>query len=91
MTSPGSGFHIYMNGIRDRIGPADDGEWAYRESLIRAEWEKCHPGETFEDFMHRARFSKEDKGLLRDWMAAAARRAGQRPHDGAAPPPRMAA
>jgi hypothetical protein len=49
-------------------------ERAYLESLIRADYEKCHPDETLEDLKRRARFSKEDKGLLRDWMAVARRR-----------------
>lgn len=53
----------------------DDGERAYLESLIRADYERCHPDETIEDIKRRARFSKEDKGLLRDWMAVAAKRA----------------
>jgi hypothetical protein len=50
-------------------------ETAYRESLIRADYDRCHPGETFEDLKRRARFTKEDKGLLRQWMAVAAQRA----------------
>jgi len=49
------------------------GAWdrTYLESLIRADFERCHPGETLEDLKRRASFSKEDKGLLRDWMAVA--------------------
>lgn len=45
------------------------------ESLIREDFERCHPGETLEDLKRRAFFSKEDRGLLRDWMAVAAARA----------------
>ncbi|RXT42999.1 hypothetical protein [Bradyrhizobium betae] len=47
----------------------------YLESLIREDFERCHPGETLEDLKRRASFSKEDKGLLRDWMAVAEARA----------------
>ncbi|WP_249136571.1 hypothetical protein [Bradyrhizobium canariense] len=49
------------------------GAWVrtYLESLIREDFERCHPGETLEDLKRRASFSKEDKGLLRDWMAVA--------------------
>ncbi|MET4745572.1 hypothetical protein ABIF68_004090 [Bradyrhizobium japonicum] len=47
----------------------------YLESLIREDFERCHPGETLEDLQRRASFSKEDRGLLRDWMAVAAVRA----------------
>ncbi|MGY8669166.1 hypothetical protein Q3C01_43390 [Bradyrhizobium sp. UFLA05-109] len=55
--------------------PASEEERNYLESLIREDFERCHPGETLEDFKRRASFSKEDRGLLRDWMAIAARRA----------------
>lgn len=54
---------------------AGEGEREYLESLIRADYERCHPGETLDDIKHRARFSRADKGLLRDWMAVARRRA----------------
>ncbi|WP_247500510.1 hypothetical protein [Bradyrhizobium sp. 149] len=54
-------------------------EQSYLESLVRAEFERCHPDDTFEHLKRRAAFSKEDKGLLRDWMAIAkARAAAQR-------------
>ena len=42
------------------------------ESLIRRDYERCHPGDTLDDLKRRAAFSKEDRGLLRDWMAVAA-------------------
>jgi hypothetical protein len=50
-------------------------ETAHLESLIREDFERCHPGETLADLKRRASFSKEDRGLLRDWMAVAAARA----------------
>ena len=56
-------------------GDAAQAETAYLESLIRQDFERCHPGETLEDLKRRASFSKEDRGLLRDWMAVAASRA----------------
>ena len=52
-----------------------DEEVAYLEALIRQDFERCHPGETLDDLKRRASFSKEDRGLLRDWMAIAASRA----------------
>jgi hypothetical protein len=55
--------------------PTSEEERTYLESLIREDFERCHPGETLEDLKRRAAFSKEDKGLLRDWMNIAARRA----------------
>ncbi len=57
------------------VNPANQAERAHLESLIRKDFEQCHPGETLEDVKRRASFSKEDKGLLRDWMAVAAMRA----------------
>ena len=41
------------------------------ESWVRMEYERRHPGDSFEDLKRRARFSKEDKGLLREWLEAA--------------------
>lgn len=49
------------------------------ESRIRAEYERCHPQESFDDLKRRALFSKEDKGLLRQWLEAAAYRGRQEP------------
>ena len=58
-----------------QIEPLDDNARAYLESLIRSDYDSSHPDETLEDLKRRARFSKEDKGLLRDWMTLAAQRA----------------
>ncbi len=57
------------------VQPANEAERGYLESLIRGDFARCHPGETLDDVRRRAAFSKEDKGLLRDWMAIAAARA----------------
>ncbi len=61
------------------VRPASEAKRAYLESLIREDFERCHPGESLDDVRRRASFSKEDRGLLRDWMVVAARRvvAGQ--------------
>lgn len=64
-----------MRGRTTDRGSIGDRERAALESLIRADYERCHPGETLEDIKHRARFSKGDKGLLGDWMVVAAARA----------------
>lgn len=45
------------------------------EAFIRDDYERCHPDDTFDDLRRRARFAKEDKGLLADWMALAETRA----------------
>jgi hypothetical protein len=57
------------------LSSVSEEEAADLESLIRQDFELCHPGETLDDLKRRASFSKEDRGLLRDWMAIAARRA----------------
>lgn len=33
-------------------------------------YDRCHPGDTFSDLVHRSAFSKEDRRLLEDWLAA---------------------
>ena len=67
---------ISPNGLTRPIGPDDPQLWAYYESLVAADFSRTHPGDSFEGLKRRARFSKEDKGLLSDWMAIAAARAG---------------
>src|SRR5664280_1609825 len=44
------------------VCPASESERAYLESLIRADYERCHPGEALEDMKLRSAFSKEDRG-----------------------------
>jgi hypothetical protein len=51
---------------------------AYPVSLIREDFERCHPGETIEELKRRASFSSEDRGLLRDLMETVVRRAAER-------------
>lgn len=67
---------LYMsaNGVRRAIGPDDPEERARLETLAAEEYDRCHPDDSFEALMRRARFSKEDQGLLKDWLAAAAAR-----------------
>lgn len=43
------------------------------DALIRADYERCHPDDTFDDLKRQGRFSKEDKHLLREWRAVAKR------------------
>lgn len=57
------------------VDPVDDAERAYLESLIREDFARCHPNDSLDDMKRRSAFSKEDRGLLRDWMAVAAARA----------------
>ena len=47
------------------------------EALLRAEYERCHPDDTFDAFRQRAAFSKEDRMLLREWRAAIRARTAQ--------------
>jgi hypothetical protein len=55
-----------------------DAERAALESLVRPDYERYHPDDTWEDLKRRAAFTKEDKGLLRDWMTLAAQQARAR-------------
>lgn len=57
------------------VDPVDDAERVYLEALIREDFARCHPGDSLDDMKRRSAFSKEDRGLLRDWMAVAAARA----------------
>jgi len=63
-------------------GPRSPDEEAELAALVRADYERCHPEDTFDDLRRRAAFSKADKGLLRDWLAVAARRLGTGPQAG---------
>ncbi len=40
------------------------------EDLLRAEYERCHPDDDFDELRRRAAFSKEDRMLLQEWRAA---------------------
>lgn len=60
---------------QDFVPPRDEAERAYLESLVREDYARCHPGETLDDMKRRASFSKEDRGLYRDWLTIAAQRA----------------
>lgn len=44
------------------------------ESLVSRDYDRCHPDDSFADLKLRARFTKEDKGLLADWLRLASRR-----------------
>lgn len=45
------------------------------EDLIRHDYARSRPGDTLDGLKRRARFSKGDAGLLRDWLEVAQRRA----------------
>ena len=64
-----------LSNSHDFIRPANASDRAYLESLVRAEYDRTHPGEAFDDMKRRMSFSKEDQGLYRDWIALAAARA----------------
>ncbi|MBN9004085.1 MAG: hypothetical protein J0H40_01605 [Rhizobiales bacterium] len=56
------------------VQPYDEMTRLSLEASIREDFARCHPDITLEDLKRRAAFSKEDRGLLRDWMAIAARK-----------------
>ena len=49
------------------------------EEEARRLYDACHPNDNFDDLKHRAAFSKEDRMLLRDWLAATARKLAAAP------------
>jgi hypothetical protein len=59
-------------------GLAPGAETDALEALVYADYERCHPGETFGDMKRRAPYSRIDKGLYRAWMAIAAARLAER-------------
>lgn len=82
MTSPEGSeprLTIALNGVLQPIGPARAEDRARLEALAAREYVRCHPDDTFENLVARARFSKEDRGLLRDWMVMAERAAWSQP------------
>ena len=38
---------------------------------VQLRYEACHPEDTFADLVRRSQFSKQDRRLLEDWLAAA--------------------
>ena len=58
------------------VQPADETERLSFEAIIREDFACCHPEMTLDDLRRRAAFSKEDRGLLRDWIAIAAKSLG---------------
>jgi len=46
------------------------------EAIARETYDRCHPDDTFEALRHRAQFSKEDRGLLQQWLSFARAKAG---------------
>ena len=67
---------VMLSNSHDFIRPADAAEGSYLESLVRADYDRSHSGDTFDDMKRRMSFSREDRGLYRDWIALAATRAG---------------
>lgn len=65
------------DGLVIQIEPSEPQIREEYEALIRHDYERCHPGDSLHFLKLRARFSKEDQGLLRDWMMVAADRARQ--------------
>jgi hypothetical protein len=72
-------LRMAANGVQQTIGPEDGELFASYEALVAPDYDRCHPGDSFEAMKLRARFSKEDQGLLKQWMAIAAVRAAKLP------------
>jgi hypothetical protein len=72
-------LQMSANGWRRPIGPDDPQARARLEAAAAVEYDRCHPDDSFAALMRRARFAKEDQGLLQDWLAAAGRQARRPP------------
>ncbi|WP_187973408.1 hypothetical protein [Aquibium microcysteis] len=55
-----------MNGNKSRLGVRE----AAMLHVAASRYDSCHPTDSFSDLSHRARFSKEDRRLMEDWLAA---------------------
>jgi hypothetical protein len=63
-----------LNNSHHCVQPVDEAKQVSLEASIREDFALCHPDMTLDDLRRRAAFSREDRGLLRDWMAVAAKR-----------------
>ncbi len=59
----------------DYVRPKNEAERRRLEDLVREDYDRAHPGDTFDDMKRRVSFSPEDRGLYRDWLAVAGARA----------------
>ena len=75
MSSNYRDFTPMLSNAYDFVRPKDGAERVYLESLVREDYDRTHPDDSFGDMKHRARFLPEDQGLYRDWLAVAAARA----------------
>lgn len=57
---------------QDRCGSTSREAATWNVAAFR--YDSCHPADSFSDLIHRARFSKEDRRLMEDWLAATERR-----------------
>ena len=64
-----------LSNAYDHVRPNDEAERLYLESLVREDYGRTHPSDSFDDMRRRLPFSPEDQGLYRDWLAIAASRA----------------
>lgn len=75
MSSNFRDFAPMLSNAYDFTQPKDEAERAYLEALVRDDYDRAHPDDTFDDMKRRMTFSPEDQGLYRDWLAIAAARA----------------
>jgi hypothetical protein len=56
---------------------ADEPETDPVRDWAEKHYNRCHPDDSFVDLARRASFSKEDRRLMQDWLAAARRHLGK--------------
>ena len=61
------------HGSRSGSDPPENAQ-AHLEALVRAQYEQCHPDDSYADLKRRARFDKGSKGLLKHWLEIARHR-----------------
>lgn len=75
MSSNDHGSASRLSNSYDYVRPKNEAERRHLEDLVREDYDRAHPGDTFDDMKRRACFSPEDRGLYRDWLAVATGRA----------------
>lgn len=75
--TPSEHPHLSADRSSGMIEPAGKPDSVCLESFVKTDYERCHPGQTFEDLKRRTRFTADDKGLLREWMTLTLQRAAK--------------
>ncbi len=67
--------------FQEYVRPVDEAERARLEALVREDYDRTHPDDSFDDMKRRIAFSRLDRGIYRGWLAVAAARSAGAPAD----------